>query len=154
MPANADTEGRVIIQMIDDYAKGRPNKVKAFTSLGQTKYLSAIKHADVVIGNSSSGLTEAPAMKKPTVNIGVRQRGRLKVTSVIDCDETANAIISAIKKALSPDFQRLLPNIISPYGSGNASFRIKEYLKSVDLDGILIKKFYDLGSGQFAHKSK
>ena len=102
---NSDTDGRIIIQLIDDYAKRRPDKVKAFTSLGQAKYLSAIKHADVVIGNSSSGLTEVPAMKKPTVNIGPRQRGRLKAVSVIDCDEKANAIMAAIKKALSPDFQ-------------------------------------------------
>lgn len=141
---NSDIECRVIINMIDSYAKKQPDRVRAFTSLGQVKYLSAIKYTDVVVGNSSSGLIEVPAIKKPTVNIGDRQRGRLKAPSVIDCNENTDAIVAAIKKALSPDFQSLLPEIVSPYGCGNASFRIKECLKSKDLEGILMKRFYDL----------
>ncbi len=141
---NSDTDGRIIIQMLDDYVKKQPNRAKAYISMGQLAYLSAIKHVDIIIGNSSSGLIEVPAMKKPTVNIGERQRGRLRAASVIDCDNTAAAIMAAIKKALSQDFQNLLPNVISPYCGGNASFQIKKYLKSVDLEGILMKRFYDL----------
>ena len=141
---NADPEGKIISRMIDEYISRNPEKAKAYTSLGQINYLSAIKHVDAVIGNSSSGLIEAPAMQKPTVNIGPRQQGRLKASSVIDCDENSTSIIKAIKKVLSPDFRKLLPNVISPYGSGNTSFRIKEKLKVTNLDGILFKKFYDM----------
>ncbi len=141
---NSDTEGRVIFQMIDDYAAKQPDRIAAFISLGQLRYLSAITHVDVVIGNSSSGLVEVPALNKPTVNLGDRQKGRLKARSVIDCKETPVAITTAIQKALSPEFQRSLPDVVSLYGAGNVSFRIKECLKNMALDGIIIKKFYDM----------
>lgn len=140
---NADTDGRLIIRMIDDYAARQPQRVVVFTSLGQLRYLSAITHVDVVIGNSSSGLVEVPFLKKPTVDIGDRQLGRLKAASVLECDETFEAIKAAIEKALSEPFQRSLAGVESLYGSGNASFRIKECLKGVNLDGILLKKFRD-----------
>jgi UDP-hydrolysing UDP-N-acetyl-D-glucosamine 2-epimerase len=142
---NADTGGRILCSMIDEYAEQRRDRVLASTSMGQLKYLSALTHSDVVIGNSSSGLTEAPALKKPSVNLGDRQKGRLKASSVIDCEETSASIVAAIEKALSADFQRLLPNVVSPYyGDGNASVRIKEYLKVASLEGILQKKFYTI----------
>ena len=141
---NADTNGRRIIQMIDSYMMEQPDRVKVFTSLGQLRYLSAIKFIDVVIGNSSSGLVEVPAMKKPTVNIGNRQKGRLKAESVIDCEETTDAIIMAIQKALSPEFQKSLSRVISLYGEGNTSPRIKNVLKTVNLDGMLQKPFFDI----------
>ena len=142
---NADTDGRVICQMIDDYMARQSNRVIATTSLGQLRYLSAIKHVNAVIGNSSSGLIEAPALKKPTINLGDRQRGRLKAASVIDCDENAEAIIAAIQKALSADFMQSISNVLSPYGEGNASVRIKDYLKNVNLKDVLLKKFFDMG---------
>jgi UDP-N-acetylglucosamine 2-epimerase (non-hydrolysing)/GDP/UDP-N,N'-diacetylbacillosamine 2-epimerase (hydrolysing) len=141
---NADTSGRIIIKIIEEYAERQKDRVKVFTSLGQLRYLSALKHVDVVIGNSSSGLIEVPFFKKPTVNLGDRQRGRLKAPSVVDCAENERDIASAIQKALSPEFQRLLSGVISPYGKGNTSFNIKECLKAVNLKNILTKKFYDL----------
>ncbi|MEN6318283.1 MAG: UDP-N-acetylglucosamine 2-epimerase [Syntrophaceae bacterium] len=147
--ANSDPDGRIINRMIDDYVvSGQRGRAKAFTSMGQLLYLSALKHVDVVVGNSSSGIIEVPSMKKPTVNIGERQRGRLKASSVIDCPEEKEAIKTAVGKALSSDFQRHLKDTVSPYGKGNASAMIKNYLKTVDLQGILMKRFHDLFGGQ------
>lgn len=142
--ANADTAGRIINQMIDAYAERNPLRVKVFISMGQLLYLSAIKNVDIVIGNSSSGLIEAPFLRKPTVNLGERQKGRLRADSVIDCEEKEQAIISAIKKVLSPEFKTILKNVESHYGQGNASLKIKEYLKKVSLQNILMKQFYDV----------
>lgn len=140
---NSDTEGRIITRLIDEFVSRRPDKYVAFVSLGQLKYLSALKHVDVVIGNSSSGLIEVPAMKKPTINLGVRQQGRLRASSVIDCAENSESIVMAIEKALSIDFQVKLAEVVSPYGTGDASYRIKELLKRISLESILIKKFHD-----------
>lgn len=142
--SNSDTDGRIIGQMIDRYVAERPARAIAVTSLGQLRYISAIKHMDIVIGNSSSGLIEVPFMKKPTINIGDRQRGRLNALSVIDCDETAEQIIGAVNKALLLDFQSSLSEVTSLYGDGHSSPRIKARLKAVDLDGILMKHFYEL----------
>jgi UDP-hydrolysing UDP-N-acetyl-D-glucosamine 2-epimerase len=142
---NADTQGRVLIDMIDQFVHQHKRNTVAFISMGQTRYLSAIQHVDVVIGNSSSGLTEVPLFKKPTVNLGDRQRGRLKAASVIDCAENTAAITAAIEKALSADFQKTLPQVSSLYGYGDASIKIKEILKGIELDGIIMKKFYDYG---------
>ncbi len=141
---NADTEGRIIGELLDAYGARYPQRVKIYTSLGQLRYLSAIQHTNVVIGNSSSGLTEAPAMKKATVNIGERQAGRLKASSVIDCLENSNSIVVAIRKALSPEFQQTLARVKSPYGIGNVAVRIKDILKKQDLKRILFKKFYNI----------
>ena len=142
--ANADTSGRIINQKIDDYAERNPLRVKVFTSMGHLLYLSAIKNMDIVVGNSSSGLIEAPVLKKATVNIGERQSGRLRADSVIDCEEEEQAIVSAIIKGLSPGFKSILENVVSPYGQGDASLKIKEYLKKVSLQNVLMKQFYDL----------
>lgn len=142
--ANADTAGRTINYHIDQYVEKNPARAKVFTSMGQLLYLSAMKNADVIIGNSSSGIAEAPSFHKPTVNIGQRQQGRLKAASVIDCEEKEQAIVAAIKKGLSPEFKMILKNTNNPYGSGNASLKIKEYLKRVSLQNILMKKFYDV----------
>jgi len=141
---NSDTGGRIISEMIDNYVLKNDHKAAAFTSLGQLRYLSAIKHVDVVIGNSSSGLIEVPFMKKSTVNIGDRQRGRIKSTSVVDCDESADSIIDALKKVLSPEVKSSLSNVVSLYGEGNASINIKEILKNISLDNIIMKKFHDI----------
>jgi UDP-N-acetylglucosamine 2-epimerase (non-hydrolysing)/GDP/UDP-N,N'-diacetylbacillosamine 2-epimerase (hydrolysing) len=143
---NSDTDGRRIVHMIDDYVAKNPNKAIAFVSLGQLRYLSAVKHVDLVIGNSSSGLIEVPALKKPTINIGERQAGRLKASSVVDCEETKKDIHAAMLKALSPEFQQQLVSVKSLYGSGNASQKIKDYLKIVDTHNILMKKFFDISS--------
>jgi GDP/UDP-N,N'-diacetylbacillosamine 2-epimerase (hydrolysing) len=140
---NSDTNGRIIIKLIEDYVKLNSKKSLAITSLGQLRYLSALKHFSVVIGNSSSGLLEAPSLKIPTVNIGSRQDGRLKASSVIDCNPNFFDISKSIKVVLDEKFQKSLKNTINPYGSGGASKKIKETLKSYDLKNILIKKFYD-----------
>ena len=142
--ANADTAGRAINQLIDQYAETHNKRVKTFTSMGQILYLSALGHVSVVIGNSSSGLVEAPYVPVPTVNIGDRQRGRLKAKSVIDCLERKEDIVAAIKKAISPQFKEVMKSIVSPYGRGNASIKIKDKLKEVSLENAVIKKFFNI----------
>jgi UDP-N-acetylglucosamine 2-epimerase (non-hydrolysing)/GDP/UDP-N,N'-diacetylbacillosamine 2-epimerase (hydrolysing) len=141
---NSDTDGRVIVEMIDNYVAQNPQRAIAFVSLGQLRYLSALKHVDVVIGNSSSGLIEVPAFKKPTVNIGMRQSGRLKASSVIDCSEEKDEIVASIERAWSRTFQDSLKRVASPYGAGDASHNIKNILKSVCLRDVLMKSFYDM----------
>tara|TARA_B110000459_G_C16617011_1_gene499487 strand:- start:607 stop:1767 length:1161 start_codon:yes stop_codon:yes gene_type:complete len=139
---NSDTNGRVIIKMIDDFVTENPLKALSFKSLGQLKYFSALKHFNVIIGNSSSGLSEAPSFKIPTINIGDRQNGRIKAKSVIDCSPEIHNIIKGINKALSRPFQEELKKTINPYGKKGASIKIKNKIKAYDLDGILKKKFY------------
>jgi len=139
---NCDPGNRQIAQLIDDYVLNNPERCLSAISLGQLLYLSALKHADLIIGNSSSGLIEAPAFKIPTINIGERQRGRLRASSVVDCDETFKGIHEAVQQALSPEFQKNFSNMISPYYKKDASLKIKEILKNSKLTGILKKKFY------------
>lgn len=141
---NADTDGRVINQYIENYVKENPNKTCVFDSLGQLRYLSAIQHCNAVIGNSSSGLLEVPFFRKPTVNIGIRQGGRLKAESIIECDFDVNNIIKAVNKAVSEKFNKQIQHIELLYGEGNTSEQILNILKQVELENITIKKFYDL----------
>ncbi|WP_126428729.1 UDP-N-acetylglucosamine 2-epimerase [Brevibacillus marinus] len=141
---NSDPGGRVIAKMIDEYVSRHPGRSVAYTSLGQLRYLSAVKHVDVVIGNSSSGIIEVPAFRKPTVNLGDRQRGRVRTSSIIDCREDKSDIVAAINQALSPSFQRQLSELQSPYGEEYVSGKIKDHLKKVALDGVLMKSFFDL----------
>ena len=140
---NADTDGRVLMQLIEDFSKERDN-VKVFTSLGQLRYLSCIKHFDMVVGNSSSGLAEVPTFRKPTINIGSRQDGRLRATSVIDCKPVKNEIVKALHFALSNEFQAKLESVQNPYGNGGASEKIVEIISSVDLKSIIRKQFFNL----------
>ena len=141
---NSDPEGNIIGKMIHDYVLKRGDKTFMFTSLGQQLYLSALHYVDAMIGNSSSGIIEMPWLKKPTINIGIRQQGRLKAYSIIDCEDKETAICSAIKKALSVDFQKQLVKTESLYGEGNASEKIFSILKKINLDHILMKKFYNI----------
>jgi GDP/UDP-N,N'-diacetylbacillosamine 2-epimerase (hydrolysing) len=141
---NADNDGRVIIQLIDDYVKRNSSRVVAFNSLGQLRYLSAIKHCQVVIGNSSSGLIEVPSFKKPTVNIGDRQRGRILAESIINCEPATKSIVESIHIALSSNFQEILKNVSNPYGEGNSSSKIVEVIQNMPLENILKKEFYNL----------
>tara|TARA_B100001540_G_C15805479_1_gene641891 strand:+ start:1102 stop:2262 length:1161 start_codon:yes stop_codon:yes gene_type:complete len=140
---NADTEGRILFKLIEQYVRNN-DKAKAFVSLGYQKYLSCIKYVDGVIGNSSSGLLEVPSFKKGTIDIGDRQRGRLKAESVISCKPTSKSINNAIKKLYSMKFQKTLQSVKSPYGSGGASKKIVKILEKTSLDNILKKKFYNL----------
>ena len=142
--ANSDTDGRVINQMIDEYVTKNSHKSIVFTSLGQLRYLSALQYVDAVVGNSSSGLAEAPSFKIGTINIGDRQKGRIKASSVIDCEPNKDSILKSFEKLYSKEFQETLKTTINPYGDGCASKKIVEILKSVDLKNILKKSFYDL----------
>ena len=142
--ANSDTDGRVINQMIDEYVTKNSHKSIVFTSLGQLRYLSALQYVDAVVGNSSSGLAEAPSFKIGTINIGDRQKGRIKASSVIDCEPNKDSILNSFEKLYSKEFQETLKTTINPYGNGCASKKIVEILKNVDLENILKKSFYDL----------
>lgn len=142
--ANSDTDGRIINTMIDSYTHANLGKAVAFTSLGQLRYLSALQFVDAVVGNSSSGLTEAPSFKIATINIGDRQKGRIKATSVIDCEPNKVSILKGIEKAYTKDFKNLLNKTINPYGDGIASTKITETIKQTNLKNILKKTFYDL----------
>ncbi len=142
--ANCDVDGRVINKMIDDYVSNNTHKSIQFTSLGQLRYLSALKYVDMVIGNSSSGLAEAPTFKIGTINIGDRQKGRLKAESVIDCEPVQSEIIEAINKVYSCDFQKKLQFVQNPYGNDMSSKKIIEILSNYNLSNILKKSFYDL----------
>jgi GDP/UDP-N,N'-diacetylbacillosamine 2-epimerase (hydrolysing) len=140
---NADTGGRVLIEMIERFVANRSN-ARAYASLGEQRYLSCIRHVDGLVGNSSSGLIEAPSFNKGTVNIGDRQRGRLRATSVIDCAADRQAIDAALRQLYSPEFQSRLPAVSNPYGEGGASARIVPILRDYPLEFILKKTFYDL----------
>ncbi|MYL69833.1 UDP-N-acetylglucosamine 2-epimerase (hydrolyzing) [Halobacillus litoralis] len=144
--ANADAHGRIINQMIDKYVQDHDHAV-AFTSLGLKRYLSGLKYAACVIGNSSSGLLEAPSFGIPTINIGDRQKGRIQAASVINCYPTTSDINRAMELALSEEFKVIAEKTINPYGDGNTSIKIldvvKEQLKESEIT--LKKKFYDYG---------
>ncbi|MCZ2338451.1 MAG: UDP-N-acetyl glucosamine 2-epimerase, partial [Chitinophagales bacterium] len=142
--ANSDTDGRIINQMIDDYVNHNSHKSTAFTSLGQLRYLSALQFVDAVVGNSSSGLAEAPSFKIGTINVGDRQKGRIKATSIIDCEPNSESILQAFTKLYSTEFQYELSKVVNPYGDGQASKKIVEVLKSFQLKNLLKKKFYDI----------
>jgi GDP/UDP-N,N'-diacetylbacillosamine 2-epimerase (hydrolysing) len=140
---NSDTDGRVLFKIIEEYVSSNIKSV-VITSLGQLRYLSCLKHVDGVIGNSSSGLLEVPTFKIGTINIGDRQRGRLKAISVIDCEPNEPSISSAIKMLYSADYQNGLTTVKNPYGCGGASESIVNILNDVSLDGLLKKRFYNL----------
>jgi GDP/UDP-N,N'-diacetylbacillosamine 2-epimerase (hydrolysing) len=139
---NADNGGQEITAHIDNFVVRNPH-AKAFAALGQQRYFSCLAHCDMVVGNSSSGLTEAPSFKKPTVNIGDRQRGRLKASSVIDCEPTAASISAALDRACSADFKRSLANAINPYGDGGAADKVLATLKAHPLESLIPKVFFD-----------
>ena len=141
---NADPGHDRISGLLSDYAAINENRVSLHASLGQRRYLSAMKYAVAVVGNSSSGIIEAPAMKTPTVNIGDRQKGRLRAPSVIDCAGRTKDIAAAIGKALGSDFRIGLESMMPIYGTGGASEAIKDRLKSADLTGINRKSFHDI----------
>lgn len=142
---NADSGGRALIERINAWVSINSGRAKAFSSLGQQRYLSLMREADVVIGNSSSALIEAPALKKATINIGNRQKGRLKASSVIDSVGERREITEAIRFALSGQFLNALSRTKSLYGEGNVGFKIKEVLKCVELN--VQKSFYNIEYG-------
>lgn len=142
--ANSDTDGRVINQMIDEYVAKNSDKSVVFVSLGQLRYLSALQFVDAVVGNSSSGLAEAPSFKIGTINVGDRQKGRIKADSVIDCEPNKSSIQQAFLKLYSKEFASVLQTCENPYGDGCASQKIIDSIKKVDLNDILKKSFFDV----------
>jgi GDP/UDP-N,N'-diacetylbacillosamine 2-epimerase (hydrolysing) len=131
--------------LINEFVSQHEN-AHSFKSLGQLRYLSCLAQVDAVVGNSSSGLTEAPSFKKGTINIGDRQKGRLEANSVINCEPNANEITQALNQLYSKDFQDSLIQVSNPYGEGGASQKIISVLKNIDINGVLKKSFYDLPS--------
>jgi GDP/UDP-N,N'-diacetylbacillosamine 2-epimerase (hydrolysing) len=140
---NADTGGQEIRCMLGEFLASHSN-ARAFPSLGQLQYLSCMKYVDGVVGNSSSGLAEAPSMGIGTINIGDRQKGRLSATSVIHCEATLDSIRVALKKLYDPSFQFSLASMKNPYGCGGASVKIVKVLRNYPLNGILKKSFFNL----------
>jgi len=137
---NADAQGRKLINQLTNFTTKHSSRVKLFESMGQLNYLSAMKHASLVIGNSSSGIIEAPTFQVPTINIGDRQKGRVAANSVFHCEESIKAISESIKKAL----EHKTEHVVNPYGLGGASKKIVEKLLNVEIGTLLEKSFYDL----------
>lgn len=141
---NSDSDGRVIIAMIDEYVRQHPDKAVAFTSLGYLRYLSALQYVDAVVGNSSSGIVEVPSFGIPTVNIGDRQKGRLRADSVIDCLPLKDAIAQALKQAFSTEFKERAKQTVNLYEQPDTVKKIFSVIKSHPLEHIIKKHFYDL----------
>jgi len=143
---NADTGGRELAAMVDAFVASHGN-ARVYSSLGQLRYLSCMQYVDGVVGNSSSGLAEAPSMGVGTINIGDRQKGRLSASSVIDCAPTAGSIREALVKLYDPAFRSTLGETVNPYGNGGASKKIVEALSTYPIDNLLKKSFYDIPNG-------
>jgi GDP/UDP-N,N'-diacetylbacillosamine 2-epimerase (hydrolysing) len=143
---NADTGGRELTAMVDAFVATHPN-ARAYSSLGQLRYLSCMHFVDGVVGNSSSGLAEAPSMGVGTINIGDRQKGRLIADSVINCLPTAENISGAFEKLYDVSFRSNLGQTINPYGNGGASKKIADILSTYSINNLLKKSFYDIQMG-------
>ena len=141
---NSDTNGRIIIKMIKKFVSSRKNDSVHFKSMGHTNFLSVLKQVDCLVGNSSSGILEAPSFKIPTINIGDRQEGRSKTSSVVDCKPIKKEILKSIKKIYSKKLRKKLINTKNPYESKNSSDKIFKIIKKTVLPSNLKKKFYDL----------
>ena len=145
---NADTSGRQIIERLEDFAARHPRRCRLARNLGERLYLSLLRHADLMIGNSSSGLIEAPSFGLPVVNVGARQRGRLQGANVIDVEPSREDILRGIEGAQVPAFRAIARAAANPYGDGRAAPRIVEVLRTVSLDTRLVqKRFADTTDG-------
>ncbi len=141
---NADSNGREIFEIINNFVSENNHRAISFTSMGSLLYLSTLQFVDGVIGNSSSGLLEAPTFKIGTVNIGDRQKGRIKANSIIDCKPTKESINAAIKTLYSNAFRKELKQATNPYGNGNAAEKIFKTLKNEPIPKNLKKEFFDI----------
>lgn len=141
---NADTHGRRLIPLIHAYADANPNRVFVSKSLGQHRYLSAMKHSKLVIGNSSSGIIEAPSLNVPSINIGTRQNGRVQSPSVLNCAEDSIQIEEQIRIGLSDDFQSASKRSENPYYKPGTSTKILELVRRNAEKDLLVKKFNDI----------
>ena len=141
---NADSDGRIIKSMIDEFVSSHSERAMAFTSMGHLNYLSALQFVDGVVGNSSSGLMEAPTFNIGTINIGDRQKGRLKAKNVINCEPTKESIQNAVDTLYSENFQKMLQSVVNPYGEGDSTEKIMDLLKNKPIPEETKKEFYDL----------
>jgi len=141
---NADPGHHIVAAMLQDSVHRHHGRWHLFTALGRVRYLSLAQHVDVVVGNSSSGLLEMPSLKKPTVNIGNRQSGRLQASNVINAHPHSEEITQAIGVALSENFRATLTNVVSPYGTPGASQKILNLLSNTNFDTLPLKSFYDV----------
>lgn len=148
--ANSDTYGSKINSMIRKFVLQNRKKAILKMNLGQTFYISALKHSNLILGNSSSGILEAPSFKTASVNIGDRQKGRIRADSVIDCSDNKDSILLAINEALSKNFQYKLLRTKNPYDFGYASGKVIRILDKSDFRDLIKKRFYDI---QFKHKA-
>jgi UDP-hydrolysing UDP-N-acetyl-D-glucosamine 2-epimerase len=149
--ANADSGGRAINRRLESFAMAHAGRAVLVSSLGQQLYLAALQQADVVIGNSSSGIIEAPAANIPTVNVGIRQKGRPRAASIIDCDEQRDAIAAAIRQARDPAMRSVMARGDPPYGRPrNAAASMLRELRTTDLKAIMRKRFHDLAPARHA----
>jgi len=142
--ANADPDGHIINRMIDQYVEKSGKNAVAFTSMGQLRYLSAMKYAAAVVGNSSSGIIEAPSFRVPTVNIGDRQKGRIRADNVIDCGTDTFEIKKALDKALSDEFRDTLGCMSNPFAQKGTAGRIAAIIKNASGKNLLKKEFYNI----------
>ncbi|KAA9164948.1 UDP-N-acetylglucosamine 2-epimerase (hydrolyzing) [Amycolatopsis acidicola] len=142
---NVDHGGGQVAELIDAFVRGHAARATFRSSLGQVPYLSLVKHADLVLGNSSSGLVEAPFLRTPTVNIGKRQAGRPRADSVIDCTESTSEVAAAIRYALGPAHRAVTDNAESKYGQGGAGPAIARVLRELELQDLCVKTFFDVG---------
>ena len=147
--ANADAGGAIINTMIEEYVQKNSDKAVVFSSLGQLRYFSTIKYVDAVVGNSSSGILEVPSFGKPTINIGQRQKGRTQALSIINVKILQEDIKKAICKVYDKEFLQTMQNVTNPYALEGTSQKIQEVLRSVALDSLLQKKFYDIKKGRY-----
>lgn len=139
---NSDTNGRIVIKLINDYVIKYPHRAIAFPSLGLRRYLSALKYVSAVVGNSSSGIIEVPSFGIPTLNIGDRQRGRIAAKSVLNCGTSKDNIIGGLCKILTPGF--VPADIKNPYEGENTVNDILKVIKTYPLEGLIQKSFYNL----------
>ncbi len=140
---NADPGHVELFELINEFVSRDIDNRKLFASLGQLRYLSCLKYVDGVVGNSSSGLLEVPSFKKGTVNIGDRQKGRVRASSVIDCSSDRISIVNGLKKLYSPQFREAIAGVINPYGQGGAAESIVKVLETFEIETTR-KEFHDL----------
>lgn len=142
--ANADTDGRIINQLIDQYVAKNSHKAAVFPSLGTLRFLSLIKACDAIIGNSSSGIIEAPSLHTATINIGDRQKGRIQAEGVCNVGVDKHEILKAFEKVKTKDFQEIVKSVVNPYGKGEAAKAIINVIKKIDLTDLTLKSFHNL----------
>ena len=140
---NADTDGRIINQLIDKFVLNNKNS-SAYTSLGQIKYLSLLKYSYALIGNSSSGIIETPYFKKPTINIGQRQEGRVKAKNIIDCNPNYKSLEKSFKKIEAKNFKKKIENMKDPFDKGNTARLIRKRIEAIKLPKEIKKDFIDI----------